>query len=127
MTWQAIGTVTIGILTAVVMLSAAVTGMARLWRYPIVRWVATPVTFTIGAIWDAWDQRRYDALADKIRPIIADEVDRLMQPNGGNSVADVSEKVDEVKQTLDRHIEWSTTRHAELDEVVDQIHEETRQ
>lgn len=93
-TFQGLATVAGGIAGFVIVAGAATTALGRLWRYRFVRIVCAPVTFPTRAVKLAVIEAASVTAEAFVRPIVADEVNRLMTPNGGNSVADVSRKVD---------------------------------
>ncbi len=96
MTWDAVATVTAGILGAVVLLGAAVTAGAKLWRYRVFRWLVTPITWTVATLWMAYDAGRDARFAARVDEAIG----RLWQPNGGASLLDLSHRLTEIERKL---------------------------
>lgn len=101
-TFQGLTTVAGGIAGFVILTAAVTTALGRLWRYRFVRIICAPVTFPTKAVKMAIIEAASVTAEAFVRPIVADEVDRLMTPNGGNSVADVSRKVDVLATAVER-------------------------
>lgn len=120
-TFQGLATVAGGIAGFVILAAAAASAIARLWRYRVVRLMFWPVTFTALAMRTATAIGSKELAEKFLRPIVRDEVGVLMKPNGGNSVADVSAKVQHLEgeitkigARLDEHLTTSDDRAAEI-------------
>lgn len=146
-TFQGVATVVAGIAGFVVLAGAVGTSIAKLWQFRIVKVLAYPLTFPFAAVLDAVNVRRVatyqtrlvtglttDAARAEIVQVVATviegQVERLMQPNGGNSVADVSTKVDkvaaqvaELDAQLSAHLAESRDHGQRLDRRLDEIAE----
>lgn len=96
MTWQAVATITAGILSSVVLLGGAVSAAARLWRYRAFRVMVSPVAWTVATLWVAYDASRDARFAAKVDEAIG----RLFRPNGGASLHDLSQRITEIERTL---------------------------
>lgn len=136
-TFQGLATVAGGIAGFVILFASAAGAAARLWQYRVIRAVCWPIRFVAVAVSQSARARTHQIIDDVVRPVVRSEIDQaidgrvpaivanevhtLMVPNGGNSVADVSAKVSHLESQvgqlamrLDRHLDESNDRAAEL-------------